>query len=41
MSVQKTDRNGMAAIIMFGVVCIICILASAAVVIAFFLNAPW
>lgn len=41
MSENKTGREGIAAIVMIGVVSIVCILACAGVMIAFFLNAPW
>lgn len=37
----KPSREGIAAIVMVGVVSVICILACAAVLIAFILNAPW
>ena len=41
MTEQKPDKTGIAAIVMTGIVFIICILASATVVVVFFLNAPW
>ena len=37
----KTSKEGIAAIIMVGVVSIVCILACAGIAIAFILNAPW
>ena len=41
MSENKTSKEGIAAIVMVGIVCIICIVACAGVMIAFILNAPW
>jgi len=40
-SAPKTSNEGIAAIIMVGVVSIVCILACAGIAIAFILNAPW
>jgi len=40
-SAPKTSKEGIAAIIMIGVVSIVCILACAGTLIAFILNAPW
>ena len=40
-SAPKTNREGVAAIIMVGVVSIVCILACAAVLVTFLLNPPW
>jgi|CryGeyDrversion2_3_1046612.scaffolds.fasta_scaffold70809_1 flagellar basal body-associated protein FliL len=40
-SAPKTSKEGIAAIIMVGVVSIVCILACAGIAIAFILNAPW
>jgi hypothetical protein len=37
----KTSRETIAAIVMIGLVSVICILACTAVMIAFILNAPW
>jgi len=37
----KTCKEGIAAIIMVGVVSVVCILACAAVMIAFLVNPPW
>ncbi len=41
MSENKPSKEGIAAIVMVGVVSIVCILACAAVMIAFLINAPW
>lgn len=38
---QKTSKEAMAAIIMMGIVVVVCILACATVSIIFILNAPW
>ena len=40
-SAPKTSKEGIVAIIMVGVVSIVCILACAGIAIAFILNAPW
>jgi hypothetical protein len=41
MSENKPSKEGIAAIVMIGVVSIVCIVACAAVMIAFIINAPW
>jgi hypothetical protein len=40
-SAPKTSKEGIAAIIMVGVVSIVCILACAAVLVTFLINPPW
>jgi len=40
-SAPKNSKEGIAAIIMVGVVSVVCILACAAVMIAFIMNPPW
>ena len=40
-SAPKTSKEGIAAIIMIGVVSVVCILACAAVMVTFLLNPPW
>ena len=40
-SAPKTSNEGIAAIIMIGVVSVVCILACAAVMVTFLLNPPW
>ena len=37
----KTSKEALAAIVMVGIVSVICIVACAGIVIAFILNAPW
>jgi len=37
----KTSKEAMTAIIMIGIVAVICILACTGVALAFILNAPW
>ena len=40
-SAPKTNREGIALIIMVGIVSVVCILACAGIALAFILNAPW
>jgi flagellar basal body-associated protein FliL len=40
-SASKTSKEGIAAIIMIGVVSVVCILACAAVFVTFLINPPW
>ncbi len=41
MSENKPSKEGIAAIMMVGIVSIVCIIACARVMIAFIINAPW
>lgn len=41
MSENKPSKEGIAAIVMVGIVSIVCIIACAGVMIAFIINAPW